>query len=325
VIDALTNSRRQGLVLVRKQEQIDPAAINTLKRFHQDFFGVASSGTDSRTTATAMREALAREAAELDAIASQQERYPFVAAVAPIAARVRELSGKDDPYLLNQQAQFTAELLDQLEDTLTPIKAFLNGEQRTVYEKVRTFLARHGDDLMELPPEPVAVLGRVMDSPAPYHGPLLPEANGAVATLEALLEERLQLTRSEALAQIAEQETKLRAGADFQNLAPEQQEQVLASTDRVKQELVKAEQPARVQLRLDRFQKADVPALLQRVAAMAAPADAPVALIKVVPASSLRPNFPLGQLTNREELGQWLEALRTAAQTELDQGHRISL
>ncbi len=325
VIDALTNSRRQGLVLVRKQEQIDPAAINTLKRFHQDFFGVASSGTDSRTTATALREALAREAAELDTIASQQERYPFVAAVAPIAARVRELSGKDDPYLLNQQAHFTANLLDQLEDTLTPIKAFLHGNQRTVYEKVRAFLARHGDDLMELPPEPVAVLERVMASQAPYRGALLPEANGAMATLEALLAERLQLARSEALAQIAEQETKLRAGADFQKLAPEQQEQVLASTDRVKQELATAVQPTRVQLRLDRFQKADVPALLQRVAAMAAPADAPAALIKVVPASSLKPDFPLGQITSREELGQWLEALRSAAQAELDQGHRISL
>jgi len=27
---------------------------------------------------------------------------------------------------------------------------------------------------MELPPEPVAVLGRVMDSPGAFHGPLLP-------------------------------------------------------------------------------------------------------------------------------------------------------
>lgn len=272
-----------------------------------------------------MREALAREAAELDALASQQERYPFVAGVAPIAAKVRELSLKDDPYLFNQQALFTGELLEQLEDTLTPIKAFLKGNQRLVYDKVRSFLAKHGDDLMELPSEQVAALERVMDSPAPYRGSLIPEANGAVATLEGLLEERLQIARSKALIQITEQETKLQAGADFQQLAPEQQEQVLASTDRVKKELAKAEQPSRVQLRLDRFQKADVPALLQRVAALAAPADAPGPPIKVVTALSLKPDFPLGQITNSGELQQWLEALRVAAQAELDAGHRISL
>jgi hypothetical protein len=93
----------------------------------------------------------------------------------------------------------------------------------------------------------------------------------------------------------------------------------------VKQQVAAAEQPARVQLRLNRFQSVDVPDQLQRVAALAAPADAPAVRITVVPAASLRPSFPLGQITNAEELQQWLEALRVAAQAELDQGHRISL
>jgi hypothetical protein len=47
--------------------------------------------------------------------------------------------------------------------------------------------------------------------------------------------------------------------------------------------------------------------------------------IKVVPASSLTPTCNLSQITNSQELQQWLEALRTAAETELNQGHRISL
>jgi hypothetical protein len=36
-------------------------------------------------------------------------------------------------------------------------------------------------------------------------------------------------------------------------------------------------------------------------------------------------NCPLSQITNSAELQQWLDALRAAAQAELDQGHRISL
>ena len=171
----------------------------------------------------------------------------------------------------------------------------------------------------------MAVLERVINNQAPYRGSLLPEAHGALATLEALLEERLQQARSEALAKIEEQETKLKAGADFRLLATSDQKRVLQDTEKVKQELAKAEQPARVQLRMDRFQKSDVPALLQRVAALAAPTDTPPVPITVVPASSLKPNFPLGQITNSQELQQWLEALRASAQAELDQGHRISL
>jgi len=70
-----------------------------------------------------MREALAREAAELDAIASQQERYPSCRCRAD-RRQVRELSGKDDPYLLQPAGQSPASCRTSWNDTLTPIKAF---------------------------------------------------------------------------------------------------------------------------------------------------------------------------------------------------------
>ena len=47
--------------------------------------------------------------------------------------------------------------------------------------------------------------------------------------------------------------------------------------------------------------------------------------ITVVAASALKVNCPLSQITNSQELQQWLDALRASAQAELDQGHRISL
>jgi hypothetical protein len=59
---------------------------------------------------------------------------------------------------------------------------------------------------------------------------------------------------------------------------------------------------------------------------LVAPPDRPTPeLIKVVPASALKVNCPLSQITNTVELQQWLDALRASAQAELEQGHRISL
>ena len=45
----------------------------------------------------------------------------------------------------------------------------------------------------------------------------------------------------------------------------------------------------------------------------------------MVAASALKVNCQLSQITNSQELQQWLDALRASAQAELDQGHRISL
>jgi hypothetical protein len=77
---------------------------------------------------------------------------------------------------------------------------------------------------------------------------------------------------------------------------------------------------------VSRYRNDEVPKQLERMAALVAPPDRPTPeLIKVVPASTLKVNCPLSQITNSQELQQWLDALRASAQAELDQGHRISL
>ena len=140
------------------------------------------------------------------------------------------------------------------------------------------------------------------------------------------LEQRLQQAQADALQQIDEQEARLKADQDFQKLDPQQQAEVLRPTTAAKADVQAAAKPGTALLRLNRYRTEDVPKQLQRIAALAAPPDLPPPpAITVVAASALKVSCPLSQITNGEELGQWLEALRTAAQNELDQGHRISL
>ena len=101
---------------------------------------------------------------------------------------------------------------------------------------------------------------------------------------------------------------------------------MLAATAAAKTDVEAASQPGRALLRVSRYRAEEVPKQLQRMAALVSPPDSPTPeLIKVVPASALKVNCPLSQITNSQELQQWLESLRAAAQVELDQGHRISL
>jgi len=141
---ALTNSRRQGLVLgASKQSRSDPAAINTLKRFHQDSSGWRAAATDSRTTATGPPKKMWRFGrggvgpprfggappgpVGTGPPTSTRFRQPagsairLVGRVAPTRRQgAGSLSGKDDPYCSHRRAQFTPRLLDQAgHDTLT--------------------------------------------------------------------------------------------------------------------------------------------------------------------------------------------------------------
>jgi hypothetical protein len=326
VIEALTNSRKLGGVSVRKQEVYDTSTINALKRFHQDLFNVQSPGTDARSTCEAFRMAMREEAQDLRDLAAQAGTYGFLAAVKPWAEQAEAMTKKDDGYLLNQLDTFKDSWLDAEEDLLTPMKQFLNGNQKAVYDQVKAFETRYGDEFADLPANLVQPLLALLNSEKPYAGGLIPQANNAMAELQKQLEQRLQQAQADALQQIAEQEARLKADSDFQKLDEEQQAQVLAPTAQAKVDVQGASKPGTALLRLNRYRSEEVPKQLQRMAALAAPKDAPAAAaITVVAASSLKVSCPLSQITTSAELQQWLDALRVAAQAELDQGHRISL
>ena len=326
VIEALTNSRRLGGVSVRKQEQFDTSAIQALKRFHQDLFGVASSGTDARSSSEALRMAMADEAQELRELAAQTSNYSFLAELKPWAERADLLSKKGDDYLLNQLSTYKDDWLDADEDLLTPLKQFLKGNQKTVFDQVRAFEARYGEEFADLPAEHVQPLQSLLASDRPFAGGLIPQANNAMTALQGLLSERLQQVQTEALEQINAQEHRLQATTDFKKLEREQQEQVLAATTRAKADVQAASQPGRVLMRVNRYRAEEVPKQLQRMAALTAPPETATATpITVVAHSALKVDCPLSQITNEAELQQWLEALGAAARRELDQGHRISL
>lgn len=326
VIDALTNSRRLPGVNVRKQDQFDTSSVNALQRFHQDLFGVQGKGTDARSTAEAFRMAMADEAQELGVISVKADAYPFLAAIEPWAKQASELSKKDDGYLLNQLSSFKGDWLDAEQELLTPLKQFIKGNQKTVYDQVKAFEARYGDEFADFPTDQVEPLRALLASSKPYGGGLIPKASTAMVELQNQLARRLQQMQEAALQQIEEQEARLKADAAYQQLSSEQQSQVLEATIKAKADVRSALQPGRVTMRVNRYRNEEVPKQLQLVAALADPADTGQAvLIKVVAAASLRPSCSLNQISNSAELQQWLEAMRAAAQNELDQGHRISL
>ena len=270
--------------------------------------------------------AMAEEAQDLREIAVQAASYSFLAAVKPWAEQAEAMTRKDDGYLLSQLNTFKDSWLDAEADLLTPLKQFLKGNQRSVYDQVKAFEARYGDEFADLPADLVAPLRTLLKSDRPYAGGLIPQANNAMTDLQKQLEQRLQQAQAKALQEISEQEERLTADADFQKLNPEQQAEVLAPTAAAKSDVQGSNKPGTALLRLNRYRSDEVPKQLQRMATLTAPPDGSTPeVIRVVPASALKVSCSLSQITNHVELQQWLDALRTAAQAELDQGHRISL
>ena len=269
------------------------------------------------------------ERQELSEIAAKVEMYPFFDAVKPWAEKASAMAKKDNSYLLTQLDSFKKEWLDAEVDLLTPLKEFLNGNQKRVYDAVKAFAAKYSDEFSSLPAEQLQPITDLLESSTPYAGGLIPKANNAQTALEQKLQEQLRQARETAEASLEQQEIQLKAGADFQALTAEQQGQVLQACAAAKADLQSATKPSAVTLRLNRYRDNDKPqqlATIARLTASSGGAGGEAQLeIEVVPVSSLQANCNLTQISNVPELEQWLSALRQAAEAELNQGHRISL
>lgn len=330
------NSRQHGNIRVRLQEQFDASKITALKTFHDKFFDRSNPGQDARSVGQATAEAFAEEARELKLLVDQESRYGFLDSLRPVVTQIKGLSEKDYSYLLNHLPEFQNDFLDAKEKIITPIKAFMNGPQRKIYDDAISFLKEEEANFAELPADEVQPLRDLADSKTPYKGNVLPVAKTAAANVRSRLADLLKTERDQANAVLATYESKLQSIDGYSSLDGSAQEQILAATKQARAAIATDRFISGIRNRLQRYVSQDYPSQIALTARLLAPKEPPSGptggptgqpkpKIEYTPAANLRPQCDLVYITNKDELDQWLSALRKAAEAELDKGNRITL
>jgi hypothetical protein len=346
VLTNLRNSRQWGGMRVRLQEQFDATKINALKAFHLSFFDKPNPGNDARAVGQATADAFGAEARELSTLVDQATRYPFLNSLKPVADQIAKLSEKDYTYLLTHLSEFEAKLGAAKEDLIAPIKTFMRGPQRGIYDDALAFLRGDEANFVELPETEIQPLRYLAASDHPYRGNILPLAKAAVTKVRGLLADLLDAERAKATQVLATHEARLETIPDFSTLSESARSQVLAATVAARESVQSARFVSGIRDRVQRYVNQEYPtqvALADRLVAPPPPprpAAPPVAgqpprnpipepiappAVAYIPASSLQAKCSLPYISTAAELDQWLDALRAAAEDELNKGNRITL
>ena len=336
-LNLLSNSRQHGSIRVRLQEHFDASKVNALKKFHQEYFDRPNTGTEARSVGELTSKALSAEARDITLLLAQATRYPFLESLRPIVAKLNLIAEKNYTYLLNQLSEFGEDLLTAKEDLLSPIKTFMHGPQRVAFDEAIAFLREEEANFAEVPAPEVQPLRDLAASPHPYRGNVVPNAKAAMVKLRRILDDLLKAERDLALATLDTQQSRIQDVEDFTSLSTTARAQVMALTVEARAAIQSARFVTGIRDRLQRYITQDYPAQLALASRLAAPptplpgkpgdvATPPSAPpVRYTSATSLRPQCNLPYIATAADLDQWLSALRTAAQAELDKGNRISL
>jgi SNF2 family DNA or RNA helicase len=117
-------------------------------------------------------------------------------------------------------------LLDLKERTIDPIRKFISGKQREIYDEARRFIQENQANLSYLVAEDVDAVRSILADPECYRGQKLQQLKDRLETLKESLAAVIRKERSSAETRINELRNKLCGMADFAALKDEQKQMV---------------------------------------------------------------------------------------------------
>ncbi len=323
VLNAFHNSWSYNNTLLEPQVVPDLGQIKELMDVYDKFFDVPCPVKESKDVATAFKNKLNEEFIALNQILAYKQTYAFLAELEPIVDFLDKLIKKDYSWYLANVKDFKEKLLNNKENLLDPIKRFWKGEQKNIYDSIRTFLSDNQSNLDYIKGDDLEILKDAIRHERPYTGSVIKDAKAAKDRLSIQILEQIENERVLTKSEIEPAITLIQSKEEFNSLDWGKREIVLKP---LKEELVKLNNQRFIaNLREIRaFVKGKlVEQQLNEMIRLSSGVNEPEVTYKHL--KTIRVNFPKTELQTSEDVDKYVEALRNALIELIHQNNRINL
>ncbi|MDP8246734.1 MAG: BREX system P-loop protein BrxC [Candidatus Tritonobacter lacicola] len=329
VFAAFTNNRAFANTIIEPQESFSAIAVRKLKDFHQEFFNEANPGNEAKEVAQASMAKVKEEAQSIDALADQRKQYPFLDALDEPLAEIWKISNKNYPFYLNELDSFAERLLDLKEQIIDPIKKFMHGPKRKIYDNIKEFSSMNNANFSYVDGEEATVLREMLTSGEPYKGNAIQQAKQALDTLSGRIDALRVNEKKAATAAIDARIKSMDQLYDFNKLDAGQKEKVLAPFETVKGEISHASLIPVIRETLNRFETEVYLQQLKLMTQLANPKtdddEVKDPVSEYIAATKIRIDYPKACLETREDVEDYIGRLKEEYERTIQEGKRISL
>ncbi len=324
---ALRNTQKHAHAVVSPQKSFDERKVAAFRRFCTDFFDEANAPKDPLELARHGAEKLKSKLDELKATTAGST-YPFVGQLNAPIELLDDIVGKPDDWYLTD---FTLgdDLLDAKDSTIDPIRAFLNGGQKIIYDEAAALLTIHSSNLGYLPSGNYAAVRTALADPNAFRGNKMTQLKQATDQLRTQIEELVASNRADIAEAIADRKAEIEGSASYSDATVEAKESVLRQVDQVISHLRNEQQIALIRELGSSFEETVYPGLLDQLAEAqqargggggSKPPPKQTVSVKTISATGIK-----GLLETESDVERYLTALRTALVQTLNDGKRIAL
>lgn len=221
LLTLLKNSHEHSRVIVDLRTAFSEVTVRNLKKFHQDLFSEPNSCSDAKDVAVAFEARLQKEVDELSHMSLAASKYPFAAELKKAQDELDRFTGKDYTFYLDELKEYEETLLELQETVVEPIKNFMNGEKKTKFDTITSFLAEQEANFSSVDGEKLKKLRQILDSKDVYKNNNLQEANALSREIKESVERELEEEKTKASKEIDQLLKTLRGQDKFSRLEPD--------------------------------------------------------------------------------------------------------
>ncbi|MDQ5937885.1 MAG: hypothetical protein QG574_5244 [Cyanobacteriota bacterium erpe_2018_sw_21hr_WHONDRS-SW48-000092_B_bin.40] len=340
---ALRNTQQHANLVLESQLEYTASQVRQLKDFYADFFDEPASSTDAKALGKETLTALQKLLASLAPVLAQKSSFPFLKVLEEPIKHIKELSTKPYTFFLTDFAQQREQMLDLKETTLDPIRRFMSGSMKDVYEEARRFLQAQEANFGDIPGDEPTRLHAILDNPTCFSGDLMQQAKSLMDGLKSSIAKRLQTEKTKASEAVQALQTRLSSMDDYSALSKEQQYELSGCFDQILHSLDRQTLIAVIRDQLRRFEEEEYQNLLTKVSNWSQPEPEPAAVgvvaeialskpkqrperkIEYVATRSLQVTFDKAWLAEEQDVDKYLAALKAAIMKEIANGKRVQI
>ncbi|MGX7678271.1 BREX system P-loop protein BrxC [Jatrophihabitans sp. DSM 45814] len=330
VATVLRNTQKHAHVVVAPQKTFDERKVAAFRKFCTDFFDEGNTPKDPLELARHGADKLKAKRDEITATMTGS-KYPFVSQLSAAIDLLDRAVGKPDDWYLTD-FDLGDDLLDAKESTIDPIRAFLSGGQKVIYDEATDLLTTHSSNLGYLPPEIDATVRSALEDPNAFRGNKMAQLKQATDQLRTLIDGVVARNRTDVVEAIEGRKAEIEASAFYAKATSVAQESVLRRVDQAISRVRAQNQVALIRETGSSFEETIYPGLLDQLADAqpdagdgdgdggTKPPSKQTVSVRTVSATGVS-----GVLETEQDIDRYLHALRTALVQTLNAGKRISL
>ena len=307
---ALRNTHGFPNIIFTPQTDVSASDLNKLKKFYSEFFDRPAAGNEAKALGAETRTAFQEMLADLRELYAQVHQYPFLAGLEAPLHRIQELAGKEYAYYFDELLKRQDELLDAKEDLIAPLRAFMNGPNKTIYDQASSFLQASSANFTALESDTPTQLQAILAAPDCFQGNRMKQAKSLLDSLKKEIEKHVKHEQEQALKRVEHLQSSVRAMDEYAALSPERQSEIDQSFQGITAYIQKQNVIAVIRDGTAQYETREYNALLNKMTGWAHPEETKP--IEYISQSDLRVKFDKPYLADADDVDAYLDALKRA-------------